>query len=210
MIQGLPSLTVERLSNYRRVLNSYQYLDEAYIFSHHLARHVKIKAATVRRDLMLIDITGDQHRGYKVSEVLSKIAEAIDPDNVTNICFVGMGHLGSTIMEYLNSYHSRLKVMARFSLDETVDHSVEPPSYSLTEIQEHIRSKNIKICALAVAPDFARELTTILMSAGITGILNFSPVRLQSLKTLNVENFDIVSKLERMAYETNPNHKKAF
>ena len=86
MENDLPGNTVVRLSQYRRLLEKYKYLDEPYIFSHDLARMLDVKAVQVRHDLMLLGISGDRRKGYSVSALIDKISEKIDrpEQNITD------------------------------------------------------------------------------------------------------------------------------
>jgi redox-sensing transcriptional repressor len=51
-----------------------------------------------------------------------------------------------------------------------------------------------------VPKEFAREISMILVNAGILGILNFSSVYLQLPARIYVENYDMITKLEKIAY----------
>jgi redox-sensing transcriptional repressor len=200
MQHNLPEQTVERLSQYRRVLLNYQYLEHAFIFSHNLARVLKTKPATVRRDFMLIGVTGDVHKGYSISELINKIGDAIDDDQPEKMCFVGIGHLGKAVSEYFTSDDKKLKVAASFYFDMTHPLLNDVPCYSITQLSEVIKQEKILICALAVPREFAKEISMILVNAGIIGILNFTSVQLQVPAYVYVENYDMIAKLEKIAY----------
>ncbi len=212
MIINLPEQTVERLSQYRRILLNYQYLDHAYIFSHNLARVLKTKSGTVRRDLMLIGVSGDVHKGYDINLILRKISEAIDGDTPENICFIGIGNLGRSVANHFAAGNGNLRVVAAFLFDQHQSIFPDVPEYDLTMLSEVIKQQNILICALAVPRDYAREITLLLVNSGIMGILNFTATQLQVPKHVFVEDYDMVAKLEKVSYfmKMTKNHLQAY
>lgn len=197
----LPEKTVERLSQYRRVLLNYQYLEHGFIYSHNLARILKTNPANVRRDLMLIGMSGDVHKGYDINELITAIGLAIDGEQPDKVCFVGIGELGKTVAEYFSAPDSKLQIAARFFFEgHDMKHLQDVPTYPITQMSEIIRKEDILLCVLAVPKEFAREISMILVNAGILGILNFSSVYLQLPAHIYVENYDMITKLEKIAY----------
>lgn len=199
----LPDKTVERLSQYRRVLYNYQYLDHAYIFSHNLAHIIKTNAANVRRDLMLVGVNGDVHKGYDINELITKISEAIDQDEPEKVAFVGIGELGRTVSEYFSRYNNKLVIAATFRFGQNKQPSYELPSYYISEMPRIIKEMKIRLCVVAVPIEFAKEISTILVHSGVLGILNFSSAYLQLPPHIFVENYDMITKLEKVAYFMN-------
>ncbi|MBK9290419.1 MAG: redox-sensing transcriptional repressor Rex [Bacteroidetes bacterium] len=196
----LPEKTVERLIGYRRVLLQYQYLQYGYIFSHNLARLARTSAANVRRDLMLLGAEGDVHKGYPIGHLLGKINAALDFSQPRHLCFVGMGEPGLALYESFLEPGTALVLKAQFFLGHN-DHSLTSvPAYNIVEMPRVIREENIHIAVLAVSREYVREITTLLVNAGIIGILNFTSVSLQVPPHVMVENFDLNTKLEKIAY----------
>lgn len=200
MINDLSEQTVERLSQYRHILQNYQYLQHAYIFSHNLARIIKTKPTTVRRDLMLIGVNGSVHKGYDIGELLVKINEALDGDEPDRVCFVGIGQLGKAVSEQLHERETKLKITASFYFDPSQASETDIPCYHIGQLSEIIKRENILICALAVPKEFAKDISLILVNAGIIGILNFTSAQLQVPSHVYVENYDLLAKLEKIAY----------
>jgi len=196
----LPEKTVERLSQYRRLLYNYQYLDHAFIFSHNLARILKTNAANVRRDLMLIGVTGDVHKGYDINELILKISEAIDHDEPEKVAFIGIGELGRAVSEYFTRYSSKLVIAATFRFGQNPQPAYDLPCHNISELPHVIIKHQIRICVVAVPIEFAKEISTILVHSGVLGILNFSSAHLQLPSHIFVENYDMITKLEKVAY----------
>ncbi|MCE1201517.1 MAG: redox-sensing transcriptional repressor Rex [Bacteroidia bacterium] len=198
--QSMPEKTVERLLGYRRVLLQYQYLHYGFIFSHNLARLARTSAANVRRDLMLLGAEGDVHKGYPIQHLLQRIDEVLDLVQQQNMCFVGMGEPGLALYESFLEPGTGLVLKAQFFLGRNEHSLSNVPAYNITEMPRVIREENIRIAVLAVSREYAREITTLMVNAGIVGILNFTPVALQVPAHVVVENFDLNTKLQKIGY----------
>jgi redox-sensing transcriptional repressor len=204
MIKDLPANTVERLSLYRRVLLNYPYEENPNIHSHRLAHLLKINPAHVRRDLMLIGFTGDIHKGYNIKKLIERIGDSIDCRYVQKVAFIGVGDMGRTVAEYFNKMDTKLKVAATFRInDEPATQFKDVKCYNISRMGEVLRKEKVEIAVLAVPQSFANEISKTITSAGIKGILNFTSVYLKVPKEIYVENFDMIAKLEKLAYFTN-------
>ncbi len=204
MINNLPANTVERLSLYRRVLLNYPVEKKPYIHSHQLAHIIKINPAHIRRDLMLIGFTGDIHKGYYIPEMITEIGKAIDCTRTLKVAFIGIGDLGRTVAEYFNHDDSKIKIAATFRFDKEPENQFpDVKCYNVSKINNVIKQKNIELAVVAVPPEFAESISKKLVKAGIKGILNFTSVHLQVPEEVYVENYDMINKLEKLAYFTN-------
>ncbi|MEN8226357.1 MAG: redox-sensing transcriptional repressor Rex [Bacteroidota bacterium] len=201
MKNELPRNTVVRLSQYRRLLEKYKYLDEPYIFSHDLARMLDLKPVNIRHDLMLLGISGDRRKGYSVNALLEKIGESIScPGH--GIVLVGMGRLGLSLIDYINNSESCVKILAAFDVDpakvQTPCEAV--PAYSIFELRDYITKYNIKTAILTVPSEETNDILPILLDAGIKGILNYTSEQLIVPDDITVRNVDVISFLEEIAY----------
>ncbi len=204
MINNLPPNTVERLSLYRRVLLNYPYEENPFIHSHRLAHLLKINPAHVRRDLMLISFTGDIHKGYNIKKLIREIGEAIDCRYVQKVAFVGIGDMGRAVAEYFNNVNSKLKVVATFRINnEPATQFLDVKCYNIAKMNEVLKKEKVEIAVLAVPQSFANEIAKAIVNAGVKGILNFTSVYLKVPKSIHVENFDMIAKMEKLAYFTN-------
>ena len=204
MVKELPANTVERLSLYRRILLNYPYRESPYIHSHRLANLLKINPAHVRRDLMLIGFTGDIHKGYNIEKLIAKVGEAIDCHYKQKVAFVGIGDMGRAVAEYFNNMNTKLIVAATFRInDEPATQFMDVKCYNISKMNEILRKENIEIAVLAVPQSFAGDVSKAIVHAGVKGILNFTSVHLSVPKEVYVEDYDMIAKLEKLAYFTN-------
>ena len=204
MINNLPGNTVERLSNYRRILFNLENEEKTHIHSHQLAHLLRINPAHVRRDLMLIGFSGDIHKGYEISKLIKSIGKAIDCVHVQKVAFVGVGDLGRAVADFFNHQNTKLQVAATFRIGQ--EPGLQFPDvkcYNISRMKEIMRQENIELCVLAVPHSFVNDVSKIIVDAGVKGILNFTSSRLKVPKEIYVEHYDMISKLEKLAYFTN-------
>lgn len=198
----LPERTVERLSEYRRTL--LQCLDEGklYVYSHELAKMHDITAVQVRRDIMLMGFSGALKKGYFIKDLIDAIGNLLDLDPTINIAIIGLGHLGSALTTFFVGKRSKLNIVAAFDVDENkINHQVAGVMcYHVNNLSELIHQMNITIGIIAVPSQFAVDTASNLVKAGIKGILNFTSVPLKVPENVFLENKDMVSSLEKIAY----------
>ncbi len=198
----LPEKTVERLSIYRRTLLDCLAAGKTNIFSHELAHLHNITAVQVRRDIMFIGYSSTQRKGYDVRELIDVIGRIIDSDVRQNVAVIGIGNLGRAITTYFMGKRSKLNIVAAFDLDPNkIDRVVSGVKcYSIQNIETIVKEKDIHIAILTVPADSAVGTTEKLVQAGIKGILNFTTVPLNVPSNVHLEEYDMITSLEKVAY----------
>lgn len=204
----LPEKTIERLSLYRRILMSNQASGRDFIFSHELASQLHLTPVQVRRDIMLIGYTGTQRKGYSIRELTEKIGLILDPAEHENTIVIGMGHLGKAITNYFNTQKCKIEIVASFDNDSTkVDRIISGiMSYHIDNLEMTIKEKNVTIAILTVPPSSAQDICDRLVYSGIKGILNFTSVPLNVPSKIFLENYDMITSLEKVAYFVKENN----
>lgn len=201
-MKKLPGKTVERLSEYRRVLQGSLAENRNYIFSHELAALLHITAVQVRRDLMLIGYSSVMRKGYDIRELIKTIGDIIDAPNGLNVAIIGMGNLGRAITGYFMGRRTRLNVVAAFDIDpQKVDKVFAGVKcHNIDHIKKLKSELDISIGVLTVPPDQAKAVTAQLVSYGIKGIMNFTTVSLNVPDSVYLEEFDMITSIEKVAY----------
>ena len=198
----LPEKTVERLSQYRRSLNNQIAKGKTHIFSHEIANLLHITPVQVRRDIMLIGYSGTLRKGYDIEEMVELIGKIIDTDEGIKICVIGMGNLGKAFIHYMYEKRTKLKIVAAFDINsDKVDKTYEDVyCYHLDKLEEIIEQQAISIAIIAIPPDVASPMADRLKEAGITGILNYTPRPLSPREGVYLEEYDMITSLEKIAY----------
>lgn len=198
----LPDKTVERLSQYRRALLNYLASGKHHIFSHEIANMLHITSVQVRRDIMLIGYTGTLRQGYDAKELVDIIGKIIDTREGQKVAVVGIGNLGRSIMGYFSGKRTKLSIVAAFdSNPEKVDKIYAGVKcYHIDKMIEVIKEEGISIAVISVPGEEAVMVAEQLVMAGIRGIFNFSPKPLNVPAHVYLQEYDIITMLEKIAY----------
>ena len=200
--EHLPHKTIERLSQYRRALLICLENGKSHIFSHEIARLQHITSVQVRRDLMLIGYSGTLRQGYNIENLIDLIGEIIDSEELIKVAVMGLGDLGHAILNYFNGKRSKLYIVAGFDVNPkkigTFFNGV--PCYSVEQISEVIRRENISIGIITVPAKQAPVTAGRLIKAGIKGILNYTPTPIQVPDEIYLEEYDMITTLEKLAF----------
>ena len=208
-MNNIPEKTVERLSEYRRTLLACHKQGITHIFSHVLAGMHGITAVQVRRDLMLIGFSSDTKKGYDVKVLIDFISSILDSRNAVNVAVIGMGHLGQAITKYFNGKGLNLRITTAFDVDpEKVGRKIDDiPCYHMERFEQVVEENDISIVILSSPTRVASTLVVPIINAGIKGVLNFTSMPLNFPQGIVVENYDITTLLEKVAYFVKENEE---
>ncbi len=198
----IPEKTIERLSEYRRTLLKCHAQGITHIFSHVLAGMHGITAVQVRRDLMLIGFSSDTKKGYDVKVLIDFINSILYSEQTMNMAIIGMGHLGQAVTKYFNGKGLKLRITAAFDVDENkVGTTIDSiPCYHIDEFEDRVEEMDISIAIVSLPTSQAATIVLPIINAGIKGVLNFTSVPLNFPQGIVVENYDITTLLEKVAY----------
>jgi len=198
----LPEKTVERLSQCRRVLLNKLDEEKEFIYSHEIAKLLHLTPVQVRRDFMLMGYTGSPSKGYNIKKLIKAIGLTIDPEDVQYAAVIGMGNLGNAIAKYVERKREFLRIIASFDIDEKkISKCVTGVKcYHMNDLPQVINDLDISIAIITVPGESAFEVKELLVKHGIKGILNFSPSPLNVPEKIYLEEYDIITSLEKVAY----------
>lgn len=194
--------TIERLSIYRRLLQVASASGQRSMYSHELAKKVGGTAAQVRRDLMEIGFGGSPKTGYDVGGLIARIGEALDNPNGEPVLLVGVGNLGRALLHFFASHHASLSIVAALDNDPKKAGRVicGCRCYSLDDLEQVVTEKGIRVGILALPAAAAQRVSERLVAVGVTGLLNFAQEPLHLPKNVAIENMDMTTALEKVAY----------
>jgi redox-sensing transcriptional repressor len=199
---NIPEKTIERLSEYRRTLLNELAKGVTHLYSHNLANIHGITAVQVRRDLMLIGFSSDTKRGYDARVLVDFIGNILDSEQVMNIAVIGMGHIGHAVTQHFTGKRSKLKITMAFDVDpdKVGRKSAGVPVYHIDDFVTKVRENNVKITLLSLPTSVAPSMLRPIVEAGIKGVLNFTSTPLNFPEGIYVEDYDIITLLEKVAY----------
>ena len=187
----IPRATAKRLSLYYRIFKRFNAEKIEKANSKQIAEAIGIDSATVRRDFSYFGELGRRGFGYDVNAI-------------TNVMIVGVGNMGRALLHYRFHERNKMKVVMAFDTDDhpevgsTTSDGI--PIYGISQIKEKIQSGNVQTAILTVPSVKAQEVASILVQAGVKGILCFSPVNLSLPKDVVVQYVDLTSELQTLLY----------
>lgn len=208
---SIPRATAKRLSLYYRIFKRFNSEKIEKANSKQIAEAIGIDSATVRRDFSYFGELGRRGFGYDVKKLMNFFADLLNDNSVTNVIIVGVGNMGRALLHYRFHERNKMKIVMAFDTDDhpeigtTTDDGIS--IYGISQIKEKIKIGNVQTAILTVPSIKAQEVASILVEAGIKGILCFSPVHLSLPKDVVVQYVDLTSELQTLLYFMRKNEK---
>ena len=200
----IPRATAKRLSLYYRIFKRFNAEKIEKANSKQIAEAIGIDSATVRRDFSYFGELGRRGFGYDVKKLMNFFADLLNDNALTNVMIVGVGNMGRALLHYRFHERNKMKIVMAFDTDDhpevgsTTSDGI--PIYGISQIKEKIQSGNVQTAILTVPSVKAQEVASILVQAGVKGILCFSPVNLSLPKDVVVQYVDLTSELQTLLY----------
>jgi len=184
--------------------------EKTHVFSHEIAQMLHITPVQVRRDLMLIGYSGNLRKGYDIKELIDLIGKIIDSDRGQRVAVVGLGNLGKAMISYFKGKRSKLAIIAAFDINpEKINRIYDGVAcYHVSQLTDIIRQNNISIGIISVPSEQAPEIAETMVLAGIKGILNFTPKPLNVPAFVYLEEYDMITSLEKVAFFAKKNDER--
>ena len=200
---NIPRPTIKRLSLYLRALEKHESEGRPTVSSRQLGSLVCISDAQVRKDLSCFGQFGQPGIGYQVEGLTGQIRRILRVDREWNAIVVGAGNIGRAIMSYPRFGEKGFRIIAGFdAASDQVGKEVGGCKVLPMEMLHHyISDHEVHIAILSVPEHAAQEVATLLVDAGIRGILNFTPVRLDLSEGVEVTSVDVSRSLEQLTYQ---------
>lgn len=197
--------SIERLSLYRRILGEILEAGVDNVYSHQLASGSGGTAAQVRRDLMVIGYSGSPKMGYSVEGLIKSINDFLGPAKGSRAVLIGMGNLGRALLTYFRYRPIGLSIEAIFDVDESkINRTIAGcQCYHIDDMVKVVSDISAKVAILSVPAQAAQSVADQLIEAGIRGLMNFAPIRLQIPENVYVEYVDMTVASEKVAYFAN-------
>ncbi|MBD8070700.1 redox-sensing transcriptional repressor Rex [Bacillus sp. PS06] len=197
----IPQATAKRLPLYYRFLKNLHSSGKQRVSSAELSDAVKVDSATIRRDFSYFGALGKKGYGYNVNYLLSFFRKTLDQDEVTKVALIGVGNLGTAFLNYNFSKNNNTKIEISFDVDESkVGTNIGGvPVYHLDNLEKEL-PEDVSVAILTIPASVAQTITDRLVSCGVTGILNFTPARLNVPDTIRVHHIDLAVELQSLVY----------
>lgn len=197
-----------RVTRYYRALNRLRTIGLEKVFAHNLADAAGVSAAVVRKDFSQLELHGQKRGGYEITDLIERIGTILGKGDEQNVIVVGCGRIGKALMHYSGFESDGIRIAAGFDNDPIVysDPSQPIPVYPMSRLEEVVSAMKVSVAIITVPEASATDTYANLLAAGVTGIMNFSPVTLKPVRTKDgilpvVHNINIGLELEQIFYE---------
>ncbi|MDD5565912.1 MAG: redox-sensing transcriptional repressor Rex [Candidatus Omnitrophica bacterium] len=199
----IPQETARRLSLYLRMLRRLRQEKVRIVSSDQIRRFLNVSSVQFRKDLSYFGEFGKRGVGYDVELLAKEIGKILGTDVLHEIILVGVGRLGSALLEYPGFLEFNLKISEAFDRNTRKVGKVcgGVRIRHMRALRQVIKKRNLRIAVLSVPVEFAQEVAEELVSCGIKAILNFAPVNLVLEGDVFVSNADMASELESLVYK---------
>lgn len=198
----VPLPALQRLSTYIRCLMQLEHEGIESVSSQDMEAYTGVSAAQFRKDLSYFGEFGKRGIGYRVRDLRERIAHLLQVDEEQNVLLIGAGHLGSALIAYpgWRSYHFR--IAAIFDKDpEKVGSTIRRvPVHDIDTLEEANKTIGAKIAILAIPAWEAQSIAARLISAGVTGLINFAPIKLQVPEHVIVRDVCFICELAILSH----------
>ena len=199
----IPLPVLSRLSLAFDMITRLEEKGERKISSAELGRYLGQTGHTIRKDIHFLGNAGSAGAKYEIADLKKLIAVNLGFQHPKRCCIVGLGRLGSAILEYTStSGQDAISVVAGFDSSvnriETIQTNVELfPAYQLVEVA---RQKRIELAIITVPPENAQEVAERCCEGGVTGLLNFTDVIIKPPnENVFVRSVDITGEMRILA-----------
>lgn len=199
----IPKPTVKRLGLYLRELEHRAEHQPATISSAQLGEALGLTDAQVRKDLAYFGQFGHPGIGYQVGELVKALRRIFGTDRTWNTALVGAGNLGRALISYGGWKKRGFEIVAVFDANASIvgDRIENQRVRPMKDLKKLVHQRDIQLAMLAVPTSSAQEAATALIDAGVKGILNFAPVRLEVRDAVSVSSVDLAHALEQLAFQ---------
>lgn len=198
----IPDSAVRRLSLYVRALEALDLAVTPTVSSRELADAAGTTAAQVRKDLSRFGSFGKRGLGYAAAPLLERLRTILGLTSEWPVAVVGAGRIGSALHAYPYFRERGFRIVAVLDDDPakvgsawngtTVEH--------VDELASIVEQRGVKLLVLAVPAPAAAGIAARAAAAGIRGILNFAPARLDVPEGVVVNDVNLALEMEALAF----------
>lgn len=202
MKKGISQATIDRLPLYFRTLQLAADEQLQIISSDELGRRLDITPEQIRKDLATFGQFGRKGIGYDVHELKENIGKILGLPNRWRLAIVGVGHLGGALANYVNFSSLGFSVVALLDKNKSL---VGTRVNGLTvndasKMKRIVAANEVDIGVITVPADEAQGVADALIAAGVKGIWNFAPTKLNVPPTIPLVNEDLSIGLSTLSY----------
>jgi redox-sensing transcriptional repressor len=171
-----------------------------------LAERFELSAAQIRKDLAHFGELGTRGVGYDVDDLTARLRHLLGLERHHPTIVVGVGSLGSALVRFLAMGEAAFRVVAAIDSDPAkIGRSVGGVRIGdPAELDAIVADSGAEIGVLTVPASVAQANYDSLVHAGIRGVLNFAPIRLERRPGVLTRSVDLRIFFEELSFRLDP------
>ena len=173
--------TLGRLPQYLQFLIGLPSGQYDHISATTIAKMLSLGEVQVRKDLAAVSGLGKPKVGYRTSELIKDLEDALGCKKLTPAILVGAGKLGRALLDYNGFEEYGVKITAAFDCNEQVlrMNNTSKEILPISSLKKYCSENGIRIGIITVGSGSAQDVCDQMLEAGITAIWNFAPCQLK-------------------------------
>jgi redox-sensing transcriptional repressor len=203
---GLPC--VKRMPAYLQLLRVLQSEGQEHVSGTVLARVHNLEPVVVRKDLAMTGAVGTPRIGFHIAELIAAIERFLGWNNQTKAVLVGVGSLGTALLGYRGFQDFGFRIVGAFDQNPKIigqwvhGRKVQ----AVDQLKPFVRRGEIRLGVLTVPEAAAQETAELMVRAGIQGIWNFTPAKLELPKEIMTQKEDLAEGLAVLSHRLHQLH----
>ncbi|HEK4458728.1 TPA: redox-sensing transcriptional repressor Rex [Staphylococcus aureus] len=198
----IPRATLKRLPLYYRFVSSLKSKGIDRVNSKAISDALQIDSATIRRDFSYFGELGKKGYGYNIDSLLDFFKSELSESDMIKIAIVGVGNLGKALLTYNFSIHDDMTITEAFDVKEDVigQKIGNVIVKDNDELITTLKKEEIDVVILTTPERVAQKFADELVQAGVKGILNFTPGRINTPSDVQVHQIDLGIELQSLLF----------
>ncbi|HCV8687299.1 TPA: redox-sensing transcriptional repressor Rex [Staphylococcus aureus] len=198
----IPRATLKRLPLYYRFVSSLKSKGIDRVNSKAISDALQIDSATIRRDFSYFGELGKKGYGYNIDSLLDFFKSELSESDMIKIAIVGVGNLGKALLTYNFSIHDDMTITEAFDVKEDVigQKIGNVIVKDNDELITTLKKEEIDVVILTTPERVAQKVADELVQAGVKGILNFTPGRINTPLDVQVHQIDLGIELQSLLF----------
>ena len=199
----IPSIVLDRMAIYLRVLNQLQQEMKKLTSSKELSNYLPVEPGQIRKDLNYLGKFGINGKGYNVKNLKKTLQRQLGLEAKWNAVIIGGGRLGKSSVEFMKQKKSEtFRIVAAFDPNKRLigKKISNLKIQNMKDLNRTVKSRNIKIGIIATENNNSQMVAESLVENDLNYILNFSSFSPKVPDYVILKNIDPGLQVESMSY----------
>src|SRR5574344_1171595 len=194
-----------RMPNYLMVVKKFKAKGLLFINAQIISDELNLNVEQVKKDLAAISSTcGVPNKGRDISVLLRDLESVLGYEDIHNAIIIGVGRLGSALLNYSGFNEYGLKIVGAFESDpKVIGEKINGIRVcDVKTLRNTFKDYNAKIGIITVNKESAQEVADLLVEVGTKAILNFANTLVDiKAKDVIISNMNIATNLAVLSHQ---------